>query len=415
MGPILPRPVFGEISPLANVAITGRNLSGVGLSTDTQPISTSCTPGQDLPPEGSGAWKVASSFGDGTPGSANTCAGPNFVLPNGYVLSNPQEPYGITFLGGSAGAAIIRQGGLKGFSGLTPELATNWGIGFDYTPSANFLTGLNIQATYYIIKINSLLTGFGNPNTGSFNDPDIGDFAFIVPTDYLDTTAEGAAACTNNLLPTTCAPFQAAVQDLINNPRAAIDPQAKTLIFWINDGGAFNKGWLKMEGIDWSASYDWEWGNLGAFNVGIAGTYYLHRKNQSVPGAEIDRRLPPDHQQKRTERGAGHRDATANALSRESGLVQRPVVRYGVHGLSRSLLPHAERAAQRERQFLRLEWRVGCQRRRRDLYLRDRCLQQSRAVLLHVRFVARLQHVGHAGQRIPAKHRCSAGDPECLG
>ena len=281
-------PVFGEISPLANVAIAGRNLAELGFATDTQPISTSCTPGADLPPVGSGAWKLASSLGgNGTPGSISSCAGANLVLPNGYVLENPQEPYGITFLGGSAGAAIIRQGGLKGFSGLTPELATNWGIGFDYTPSTNFLTGLNIQATYYIIKINSVLVGFGNPNTGSFNDPDIGDFAFIVPTDYLDTTAVGAASCTSNLLPTTCVPFQEAVQGLINNPRAAIDPQAKTLIMWINDGGVFNKGWIKMEGIDYQASYDWDWGDLGAFNVGINGTYYLHRRTQSTVTSEI--------------------------------------------------------------------------------------------------------------------------------
>ena len=95
------------------------------------------------------------------------------------------------------------------------------------------------------------------------------------------------AGCTSDLLPTTCLPFQTAVQGLISHPRAQIDPQAKTLIFWINDGGVFNKGWIKMEGIDWSASYDWDWGDLGAFNVGINGTYYLHRKTQSVPGAEI--------------------------------------------------------------------------------------------------------------------------------
>jgi hypothetical protein len=57
---------------------------------------------------------------------------------------------------------------------------------------------------------------------------------------------------------------------------------------WINDGGSFNKGWLKMEGVDWQASYDWDWGDLGAFNVGINGTYYLHRRVQTVPpNAEI--------------------------------------------------------------------------------------------------------------------------------
>jgi outer membrane receptor protein involved in Fe transport len=276
-------PVFGEISPLANVAITGRNMAALGLATDTQGIGGCTGSNPSLPPVGSGAWKVLSSYGDGTLGSASDClpANTSLTLPNGFVLPDPDNPYGITFLGGSAGAAIIRQGGLKGWSGLTPELATNWGIGFDYTPSANFLTGLNIQATYYIIKINSVLIGFGNPNSGSFNDPNIGDFAFIVPTDY--ASVPGGAACTNNLLPTTCQPFQDAVQSLIAHPRAQIDAAAKTLIMWINDGGVFNKGWIKMEGIDWQWSYDWDWGDIGAFNIGMTGTYYLHRRTQTVP------------------------------------------------------------------------------------------------------------------------------------
>jgi outer membrane receptor protein involved in Fe transport len=279
-------PVFGEISPLANVAITGRNMAALGLATDTQAIG-GCGGGA-MPPVGSGAWKVISSYGDGTLGSNTTCPAANapITLPNGFVMPDARNPYGITFLGGSAGAAIIRQGGLKGFSGLTPELATNWGIGFDYTPSSNFLTGLSLQATYYVIKLNNVLVGFGNPNSSSFNDPSIGDFAFLVPTDYAEVP--GGAACTSNLLPTTCQPFQDAVQSLIAHPRASIDPAARTLIMWINDGGTFNKGWLKMEGIDWQWSYDWEWGNLGAFNIGMAGTYYLHRRTQEVPGGEIE-------------------------------------------------------------------------------------------------------------------------------
>ena len=43
---------------------------------------------------------------------------------------------------------------------LDPEKSVNWSIGFDYTPTGNFLTGLNIQATYYIVKINGVLRAF---------------------------------------------------------------------------------------------------------------------------------------------------------------------------------------------------------------------------------------------------------------
>jgi len=32
---------------------------------------------------------------------------------------------------------------------------------------------------------------------------------------------------------------------------------------WINDGGTFNKGWRKMSGIDWTASYDFDAGDYG--------------------------------------------------------------------------------------------------------------------------------------------------------
>jgi iron complex outermembrane receptor protein len=280
-------PVFGELSPLSNAAIAGQNMDPA-FAAQPGTIVAGCGPNGELPPEGSGAWKVMSSFGDGTPGSATSCPSGSVTLPNGFVLDTPTEPVGISFLGGSGGAAIIRRGDFKGFTGLTPELATNWGIGFDYTPSNNFLTGLNLQATYYVIKINNLLTGFGNPTSNSFNQSDIGDFAFLVPTDWLGTSLEGASGCTSNLLPTTCQPFQEAVNSLLTHPRAAVDPQSRTLIMWINDGATFNKGWLKLDGVDFSASYDWDWGNIGAFNIGVAGTYYIGNREKPTPEAEIE-------------------------------------------------------------------------------------------------------------------------------
>src|SRR6185503_7143518 len=125
------------------------------------------------------------------------------------------------------------------------------------------LRGLDIQATYYIVKINSVLRGFGNPTTNSFNDPQLGSFAYLVPTDWLGSGLPGDSGCTNNLTPTTCLPFQTAVTGLIQNPRAALDPQAQTLILWINDGGTFNKGWLKLDGVDWNWSYDFDLGSFG--------------------------------------------------------------------------------------------------------------------------------------------------------
>jgi iron complex outermembrane receptor protein len=284
-------PVFGELSPLSNVAIAGQNLAGLAAAPGT--IVAGCSGG--LPPEGSGAWKLMSSLGpggNGMPGSAASCPTGELSLP-GFTIPNIQELPGISMNGGSGGAEAIRVGGGwdGSWNGLTPELATNWGIGFDYTPTGNFLTGLNLQATYYVIKLNSVLQSFGNPSSNSFNDPDLGQFAFLVPTDFANNpNLPGSAACTSNLYPTTCQPFQEAVGGLIANPRNTVDPQAKTLIYWINDGGTFNKGYIKIDGIDFSASYDWDWGDIGAFNVGVVGTYYLHRWENplSIPGAAQD-------------------------------------------------------------------------------------------------------------------------------
>src|SRR5436853_431968 len=64
---------------------------------------------------------------------------------------------------------------------LHPETSTNWGFGGEFAPTT-FLRGLDLQLTWYQVKINGALRGFANPNTNSVNDPGLG-FAYIVPTD----------------------------------------------------------------------------------------------------------------------------------------------------------------------------------------------------------------------------------------
>src|SRR6185295_15501577 len=58
-------------------------------------------------------------------------------------------------------------------------------------------------------------------------------------------------------------------------------------IYWINDGSTANSGFLKVEGIDWQASYYVDLGDFGALNTGIAGTYYLHRYSLTSAGGTI--------------------------------------------------------------------------------------------------------------------------------
>jgi hypothetical protein len=64
-------------------------------------------------------------------------------------------------------------------------------------------------------------------------------------------------------------------------------PSALTSIFWISDASTVGTGFLKVSGIDWNASYDWDMGDLGAWNAGITGTYYLHRYSQTLSGGPI--------------------------------------------------------------------------------------------------------------------------------
>jgi outer membrane receptor protein involved in Fe transport len=255
-------PNFGEFSPVSNVAWQGWNF-GQLYSQNTVPIVVSCVGG--APPAGSGADKFfQAGFGcDAALGGISLNGGGKVAVDTGmrdYFNIEQQV--------------------------LDPEKAVNWSIGFDYTPSSNFLTGLNLQATYYIVKINGILRNFGNPGTSRFNDPSIG-FAFVTAEDMRDPVTGAPLCAGQNATPWLCAPFQEVVAKVLGHPEIEVPSNLQTLVYWVNDGGVMNVGWQRTEGIDWSASYDWEWGNLGAFNAGIVGTYYLSQESQ-VPGGIVD-------------------------------------------------------------------------------------------------------------------------------
>ena len=74
---------------------------------------------------------------------------------------------------------------------------------------------------------------------------------------------------------------------MLAHPEIEVPSNLQTLVYWINDGGVDECRLADgRTGIDWQASYDWEWGDLGAFNAGITGTYYLSQESQ-VPGGII--------------------------------------------------------------------------------------------------------------------------------
>jgi len=261
-------PNFGENSAIVNSAWNAFGLPTNIFQNNAQ-IRIQCTDG--LPVAGSGSEKLFNA---------------------GFACNS--TPAGMSFNGGAKSPNLAGWREYRNQAGqvLQPEKSTNWTIGFDYSPSTNFLTGLNLQATYYIIKITGVLVGFGNPTSSRFSDAAIG-FAYIVPSDLRD--GSGTQLCAGmDATPWLCPEFQTMIARAISQPNNAVPLTAQTLIYWLNDGGTQNTGWLKLEGIDYQASYDFDAGNLGAFNVGIAGAYYLHNETVRVPGAPGEAGTPVD-------------------------------------------------------------------------------------------------------------------------
>jgi len=252
-------PNFGEISPIANNNIQGWNMPAIFSQSSN--INVNCDA-----EAGSGGYKLLHP----SVGPATGCGGSATFG-------------GLSFLGGAAGPQNAGWRNLVNTEGQTlqPEQSMNWGFGGEFAP-ATFLQGLDIQATWYSVKITGVLQSFGNPTSNSFNDGTRG-FSYIVPTDLQSVDA----ACNNNLTPTSCPEFEDMVARMLADPRNSVPLAALTNIMWLNDGGIFNKGWLKVEGIDFTASYDWDMGDYGAWNAGIVGTYYLHQFSQTFPTDNI--------------------------------------------------------------------------------------------------------------------------------
>jgi len=274
-------PAVGETSRLANDAIAEQNSTLPSQS--NSPILISPTPDA-----GSGFGRLIN------PGSGL----------GGYT--GPNNPAGISMNGGAGPVIAAGWRSVAGINSnaqkLQPEKAINYAIGGEFAPT-DFLKGLDIQATWYSVKLTSLLNSFGNPQSSSLNNGNIG-FAYIVPTDFVTKaglhTAPGDLQCHNNNTPgaaavggiagsgaTGCPEFEAMVLGILADPRNTIPVSEQTNVLWLNDGGSFNIGYQKMQGIDWTASYDLDLGDLGAWNAGITGTYYLHQYIQTVPGGPV--------------------------------------------------------------------------------------------------------------------------------
>jgi iron complex outermembrane receptor protein len=246
----------GEYSVVASDAA-----ADFGLPSSVSPIPIACTGG--VPNAGSAA---AALFATGlfpcgvTPGGVSWSGGPQTVLR--------------TFVNATTGLPDSREGGIN----LAPEKSTNWSFGGEFAPQT-FLRGLDLQATWYSVKINGTLLGFNNPTGTTLGNPSE-RFHYILPSDVGCPVAQNAN-------PAACAPFELMVSKFLQDPNNVASGSQLTNIYWINDGGTVGTGFIKVEGVDWQGSYDWDMGDLGAWNVGMVGTYYLHRFFVQVPGSPV--------------------------------------------------------------------------------------------------------------------------------
>ena len=253
-------PEFGEASNTASVQLLPLNV-GAGAPTNT--VMLSC-PGV----AGLGAAGTANA------GSLNaylnaTCSGAAALL----------SPAGVSVVGGAGGAASIRSGQVLG-----PEHAKNWAFGFDFKPT-DFLSGLDIDATWYHLRIDNLIAANGVPppagGTTNPNDP-----LNKVCTDSSPGCVYLVRANPN--LPITDpanAEFLALVNSVVLAPRSTVPPSNLTNIQFINDAAVTNLGWHEIDGIDFDARYDFDLGDWGAWNVGVTGNYELEDKTQAVLGS----------------------------------------------------------------------------------------------------------------------------------
>ncbi|MDE2476866.1 MAG: TonB-dependent receptor plug domain-containing protein [Alphaproteobacteria bacterium] len=256
----------GEFSNVLSPINQSVNLPGSG-----QNLSIACGAGNSPPTAGSAAAALFAAnpvlFACGsTPGGLGYGGGPQPAL-RVYTDAN--------------GVTQTREGGVA----LAPEKALNYSVGVEFAPQIDFLRGLDIQATWYSVKINGLLQGFlGAQTSQGFADP-TQRFHFILPSDL------GCPVAANSN-PTTCAPFETMVRTALTDPISPPDFNQPVLaqlsnIYWLNDSGTANSGFLKVQGVDWNASYDLDLGDLGAWNTGITGTYYLHRFIEQVAGGPV--------------------------------------------------------------------------------------------------------------------------------
>jgi iron complex outermembrane receptor protein len=253
-------PVLGESSAVLGVLVQPLNVLA-GATTDTFAMNCPSTPGHPA--------------GVAVPGSLNA-----YLNPTCSTAAALQVPGGVHVEGGAGGAAVLRTGEVLG-----PEKSKNWDLGFSFDPP-DFLPGFHAEATWYNLTITGVINGNG---TGVLNTND--------PAGKV-CTAPGAGCLyivrANPNLPITDpanSTFLALASAVLANPRSVVPPANLGNLQFLQDNAATNLGYHEVNGLDFNTRYDIDLGDLGAWNVGLNGTYKLIDKTQPGPGLPVNNML----------------------------------------------------------------------------------------------------------------------------
>lgn len=171
---------------------------------------------------------------------------------------------GIRLSNGAGIASAVRPAGFQ----LQPEKAQNISAGFDFAPDDPILKGLDVNMTYYFIKIRNKLQGCAVGSvSGQLDDP---NFTSCYVTGVNNPN------------------FQSQVLTLLTNARSQLPGvQVATNISYIADGAIRNIGWQSVNGVDFNASYVYDAGDWGAWNTGVTGNYVLDNYAVNGPGQPV--------------------------------------------------------------------------------------------------------------------------------
>ncbi|MDE2475846.1 MAG: TonB-dependent receptor [Alphaproteobacteria bacterium] len=250
-----------EVSPVNGALDQPLNLAGGDTQDD---IVFNCSPVRNLP------------GGKANPGTLQAILNPTCSANEALAA-----PGGITISGGSGIASAVRSG-----TGISPEKSDSWNLGFNFTPTDPFLKGISVDVVWYNLRINGVIStngsGLASGNAGP-NDP-LGNVC-TAPGNNCQWYVRA-----NPNLPITDpsnAAFFAMVQSLINNPKSVVPVANLTNIEFIQDNASENQGFKSISGIDFNGRYDFDLGELGAWNAGLTGNYQLTSVTQAEAGGPI--------------------------------------------------------------------------------------------------------------------------------